>query len=821
MDKSTSVLAAFEAGKIPSHQQIADFIDWFNGTIIPQASPGGSDQLSFQGRVLADDVREILDAYKQLGNNKNSDDLIQECLWHLSETDLSGTSTNLVNSKQASNDARKLSNAIRTVMTTLWAGISTESTSLFSDFASFSRLALADAAELVENQAAKAKDSLREVDKEVQEGERDAIGRKKRTEEEQEEDQDPKEVFARGMDTAKNAGVTVIGTSQDAKAAAERTANNASKKIRNAYYQVCDRAQNDKEYHDALVTIFDTVQKWMTKGLDTAQDINKSTSLESFIDDPTPAQHVPNALRGFGTILERVAGGKSLDDLYSKIRACVVDVRQDPDLQKWARQFFDHLKKSLDEPGYARSDEAKEKRKVLSKEWKKFQDDSNPAGKKWADDWEAFTAEWEQFIVRIEGDKHLQRLRAAHEKLGVDLQNGLVEVGKETGRVGAQVQSSMQAALEQASWFAQDIFKVYAPRMLEMLKDVPIPRTEYKDDEVEFVLENVELSSFKLNPAHIFIRNITDIDMSTTESSSKSSVGTLTRVHVQAMQLHLKDVSFWYKDKTASLGPSEFTGLMGFKLPEKGVDVDIAVRVIPDGPEREKAKAVFKLEHISCDIADDMELEVKQSNHSILLGMFKPVFTMRMKDVMEKTIEGWIRGSFEWVGAVGWDVGNRRTVFEDAGLGGSVAWTAAFWSELGKLQREGRSGSWNLTGTGVVREEGGDSNAKFAMGAEPQILSGEKRGPLGTASEPLKKRVEEAAGELAGDRMDVDTSVREDAERASEVARREAWKAKQSAEGLYEQGKERVKTLQDMVERKKRAEQRETGWRSAAFDISA
>ena len=73
MDKSTSVLAAFEAGKIPSHQQIADFIDWFNGTIIPQASPGGSDQLSSQGRVLADDVREILDAYKQLGNNKNSE----------------------------------------------------------------------------------------------------------------------------------------------------------------------------------------------------------------------------------------------------------------------------------------------------------------------------------------------------------------------------------------------------------------------------------------------------------------------------------------------------------------------------------------------------------------------------------------------------------------------------------------------------------------------------------------------------------------------------------------------------------------------------
>ena len=72
---------------------------------------------------------------------------------------------------------------------------------------------------------------------------------------------------------------------------------------------------------------------------------------------------------------------------------------------------------------------------------------------------------------------------------------------------------------------------------------------------------------------------------------------------------------------------------------------------------------------------------------------------------------------------------------------------AAIWSEVGQLEREQREGpvemAWKATGTGLVVEqktvletnELGEASevrkTQFAVGAEPQILSGEKRGPLG------------------------------------------------------------------------------------------
>lgn len=71
MERTTTVLAAFEAGKLPTTQQANNFIDWLSHVGITQLEPGANTELSSQGRILADDVRNVLDAYKQLGTNKN------------------------------------------------------------------------------------------------------------------------------------------------------------------------------------------------------------------------------------------------------------------------------------------------------------------------------------------------------------------------------------------------------------------------------------------------------------------------------------------------------------------------------------------------------------------------------------------------------------------------------------------------------------------------------------------------------------------------------------------------------------------------------
>lgn len=72
MDKTTSVLGAFEAGKIPSQDQLNAAIDWALAVAIPNVQgTANAAALSSQGQIIADGLRDVLLAYKQLGTNKN------------------------------------------------------------------------------------------------------------------------------------------------------------------------------------------------------------------------------------------------------------------------------------------------------------------------------------------------------------------------------------------------------------------------------------------------------------------------------------------------------------------------------------------------------------------------------------------------------------------------------------------------------------------------------------------------------------------------------------------------------------------------------
>ena len=342
-------------------------------------------------------------------------------------------------------------------------------------------------------------------------------------------------------------------------------------------------------------------------------------------------------------------------------------------------------------------------------------------------------------------------------------------------------------------------------------------RTEYKDPEIEFVLENLDISSFNLLPSHVYIRNITDVDIHTSATAaSHTKVGTLTHVHIEALQLRLHDVSFWFKDKNSTLGPAELTGLLALQLPAKGIEIDIKVRLIPStvtGKESRNAKKHFHVvENVAVKISEDVNISVKESNHSVLVTLFKPVMVARLREALEKTLTEQLRGLVEWVDGIAFDVSKRREVFEDAGLGGGSSLVAALWSEVGRLQRENEDElGLRATGTGVVLEhlhEGEEVKAQFAMGAEPQILSGEKRGPLGTGSTSVKEQLR-----AAGEEMEVD--IGDTGRRVRDVGDEVLGDVK----GAVREGKRQLSSFRKSVHRKSKHEKKKTGWESTAFDI--
>ena len=76
MEKATSVLAALDAGKFPDQNQVNQVIDWVLVNGIPEIEPSGGGELSAQGKIIANGLREVLQAYKQLGSNKNGQCLL-------------------------------------------------------------------------------------------------------------------------------------------------------------------------------------------------------------------------------------------------------------------------------------------------------------------------------------------------------------------------------------------------------------------------------------------------------------------------------------------------------------------------------------------------------------------------------------------------------------------------------------------------------------------------------------------------------------------------------------------------------------------------
>jgi hypothetical protein len=852
MEKSSSVIAAFEAGKLPSTQQVNNFIDWLNDVGIAQVEPSAQGELSTQGRVLAQDLRAVLDAYKQFGQDKNSDNILQKAIWHLTEGDLTVTEEAEANKDQALKDLDAIRRSLRSLLSVVWTSISAEGTSLFQDIFSAIRLSLADAAELIEQQAGSAKEGLRTLEDEVQDGKRDTLGRDKQR---LEEEKDPKVAWQHGMDTVKNAGTSLIGTAQESSATIEEKTEQTSQRLNEAFYKITDKAQSDPKYGKALDTIFDILQKRLNAMINAAADPN--ATLSTFMADPTPEQHIPKALSLLREFVERLAN-HSMDPLIKTLRSASASIAKDEDLKKWFDDFFALTRRALSEQDFARSDEATQKRKELRIRWRtQIEKDAT-----WKDAVEKVKVKLSKFDQGMRNDKDLNAIKDANAQLGADIETGLVRVGKVAGEKAADAAEAVteravdsaggiQAAVEQATWFWQDLFKVYLPKFLSKMKDVPIPRTEYKDSEIEFVLENLDISSFNILPSHVYIRNIMDVDIQTSANPaapSHTKYGALTHIKIQALQLELNDVSFWYLDKTASaLGPSEFTGLLGLKLPEKGIDVDLKVRLIPvdvkGAQSRQERRHFHVIERCSVAISEDVGIDVRDSNHAVIMALFRPIMVTRLREALEKTLSEQMNAAITYADGVAYDVSERREVFADTGLGSGSSLLAAMWSELGKLERERRAGplemDWTATGTGVVVEqrktvgadefgEGGRvEKTQFAMGAEPQILSGEKRGPMGTGSEPIRDKIARVGEEYGvtdalkqtkgsvSEAMDVDV----DAQGIKQNVKDAAGAVQDKAQGLLKEGKRQVQGFRNSVDRKLELERGRQGWESAAFDV--
>jgi len=769
MESTASILGAFGAQKLPTQKQTNAWIDvviYQIDQVSHVSKDSGTGHLSEHGLRLANDLKQVLLAYKELGTHKNGDDQLQNAIYNLSQGQLTADPATAKTQSEALSDGQQASAAFQNVLQIFWRHLTSTSGGA-GDLASFTRNFLADTAEVVEQHAGTVKSTLRETEAEVQEGKRDPLGRERTGE----ESGDLRERYERGMDTAKVTGSQAIGAGQAVKQSADEVGGKAADNLNDIFDAMLKRAENDPEYRDAVTTIFDLASKWFSKTIDAADN----NSMDQFVNDPTG--RIPAALSSFNTILERLAS-KSTRDLSNAFRTTAWDIRQDPQLRQYFDELHDFVRRTVNEPTYARSKEHDERRRQLRERWDQLR--SGDDHRKWHDDIDHLQREIQDFFGRIERDQDVKRLREASVLFGQDFTQALATLN--------------EAALGNANWLWQDIADVYMPRLIETMKGVPVPRTEYKDSEVEFVIEDLRVETLRLLPGHAHISNTTDMDISKTSVTENAStkVKSHTRIHFKGVQFKIKDVSFWYHDQT--LTPiSEVSGLMGITLPKEGLDVDVSLGLIPQPDKKEKESnqhAFFRVERVRVQL-NNPTFDIRKSNHPILFTAFKPMVRNRLEKTIEASLAHQIAMSFEFLDGVAFDVHRRAGVFHDTGMSLSASYLSGIWSEIGHMKSQpGLFSGLRTTSVGIIKDDP-RQDAAMAMGTQPQIISGEKHGPVAPGSNSHGKR---------------------------DQANRLAEESKGRAQGDGERTKSGVVSFAEEVKIKKEQEQHREGWKSEAFN---
>jgi hypothetical protein len=210
-------------------------------------------------------------------------------------------------------------------------------------------------------------------------------------------------------------------------------------------------------------------------------------------------------------------------------------------------------------------------------------------------------------------------------------------------------------------------------------------------------------------------------------------------------------------------------------------------------------------------VSDSVKLDIKESNHGILLTLFKPAMLAGFRRALATTLSEQLRTALEFADGVAFDISKRSVVFEDMGLTRGPALAGAIWSEVGHFMRSGNSSraglsqGWQLTGTGIVKR---GEESTIAMGAEPQVLSGDKHGPKARLAEPLSDKAQRVA-----DQVGVDVNMADATQTAQSVA--------EQATEVVQQGVQQVRGYQQALDAKKEAEEKRPGWRSEAFNATA
>ncbi|KAL1861080.1 hypothetical protein Plec18170_001595 [Paecilomyces lecythidis] len=594
---SYQMLRALKEGYMPSTEQTIANLRTLLASDVLNPNP---DEVSGAGRQLARDARIAIRTFIELLRDKNSEDQLQEFLWHLSKSRAqldTGRLTHQASRIKYKTDVKAAYDSLRTVGGLLLTN---------ADFRLFVDDLTTIGRQIFSDTAFSLSDTAREVGEEVKPSEAELV-----TVQGEGSDDAPapssEEIREEATEIAKIAG---NGAAQTGKAAVRSAEENLSGERRETLFyrlkQVVGNLRQRTDYADSVSTISKLVQQYAKLYSGAAEN-----TVEAVEEDVELNEDVRQAAERFWTLVRSFGNEDDWKRLQEQFNSLLSHSQKDPEFEKLMSEIGSALQEMLTDPSFF--DSAEEKVEEFKEKSKSVGSDTGIR-----QDVDDFLQQAKKTLKTVADDEAVAKSMAATKKIYHDLS---------------------EAYRSQTSTLYSDLVHVFLPLLIRSIQRIPIPRLEISVPEMDLLVENLVLepgrtvrsSSFLPFKSHLSTRN--DIELVKTHSKrTTTNMKTTFTLSVSGLSIAASEFGYWLRAHSGPFLYLKDQGIASFYLDERGVDISVDVEV-----GRDRLEHIFNLRGVRVHI-HKLNYEVRRSKWSFVLWLVKPFLKHLVRRVLEKKI---------------------------------------------------------------------------------------------------------------------------------------------------------------------------------------
>lgn len=388
--------------------------------------------------------------------------------------------------------------------------------------------------------------------------------------------------------------------------------------------KVVVECQEHSDYNDAMSWFLDTFENY--KGH--AQHVTGagSESAKAVADDPAYKQ----ATLEVRTLFERFANGQSMQPIINALDDLYTDAQNDEGLRNWYTKFNQYIHAVLLEPGYILED-------ASTKEGRELRD----SGRQY------FEGKYKGHFQRFFDEVARWFTAMAEDPLNVRLGDDIKRLTKDL-----LFDENGSLTFKPALW--EDLRRYILPSLIEQIGYIPIPRSEYSDDQIDLVVENLVLSGPNLFPNIVNIDAHNHFSFSPYENINRKLNTHHHTIHIGLSQIQadLRDVAFSFRRKKGWPKISDH-GLADVVIGGKGISADVTLESVENS-----RSYVFKVKQSRVTV-DTLKFSIRDSRHDLLYKFIKATANNVIKKAIQTAVGVAIKNALEELNSQLVEVRNR------------------------------------------------------------------------------------------------------------------------------------------------------------------